>query len=125
LAVCKLSLASLQLFFSPFSIIIITSRRLRSLGSRAICPGIHQLKTRKERIMFVHVATLYSVRPEVADNFIHFVRAGDWHRVARLVAPDLIAYDLLQHQSSPTPLFLCIDFWDSREKYLRARVRGL
>jgi hypothetical protein len=75
--------------------------------------------------MFVHVATLYSVRPEVAENFIYFVRAGHWHRVARLVAPDLIAYDLLQHQSSPTPLFLCIDFWASREKYLRARESGV
>jgi hypothetical protein len=75
--------------------------------------------------MFVHVATLYSVHPEVADNFIHFVRVGHWHRLARLAAPDLIAYDLLQHQSAPTPLFLCIDFWASREKYLRARESGV
>jgi len=72
--------------------------------------------------MFVHVATLYSVRPECADRFIQSIRAGgDFHRAARCLAPDLIAFDLLQHQSSPTPLFLCIDFWASKEKYLRAR----
>ena len=29
--------------------------------------------------------------------------------------------ELLQHQSSPSPVFLCIDFWVSRERYLRAR----
>lgn len=72
--------------------------------------------------MFVHVATLYSVHAEAADTFVRSIRnGGDWHRVARRVAPDLVASDLLQHQSSPTPVFLCIDFWVSREKYLRVR----
>ena len=37
------------------------------------------------------------------------------------VAPDLIGSELLLHQSSPSPVFLCIDFWVSRERYLRAR----
>ena len=72
--------------------------------------------------MFVHVATLYSVHAEAADTFVRSIRNdGDWHRVARRVAPDLVASDLLQHQSSPTPVFLCIDFWASQEKYLRVR----
>ncbi len=72
--------------------------------------------------MFIHVATLYSVQPEAADAFVGSIRAGgDWQRIARRVTPDLVASDLLEHQSSPSPVFLCIDFWVSREKYLRAR----
>jgi hypothetical protein len=72
--------------------------------------------------MFLHVATLYSVQPEAADAFVRSIRTGgDWQRIARRVAPDLVASDLLQHQSSPSPVFLCIDFWVSREKYLRVR----
>jgi hypothetical protein len=72
--------------------------------------------------MFIHFATLYSVQPEAADAFVRSIRAGgDWQRLARRVAPDLVASDLLQHQSSPSPVFLCIDFWVSREKYLRVR----
>jgi hypothetical protein len=72
--------------------------------------------------MFIHVATLYSVQPEAADAFVRSIRAGgDWQRVARRVTPDLVASDLLEHQSSPSPVFLCIDFWVSWEKYLRAR----
>ena len=72
--------------------------------------------------MFIHVATLYSVQPEAADAFVRAIRiGGDWQRVARRVAPDLVASDLLQHQSSPSPVYLCIDFWVSRERYLRAR----
>lgn len=70
--------------------------------------------------MFIHVATLYSVH-EAADAFVRSIRTGgDWQRVARRVAPDLVASDLLQHQSSPSPVFLCIDFWVSWERYLRA-----
>lgn len=76
----------------------------------------------KGLFMFIHVATLYSVQPEAADAFIRSIRAGgDWQRVARRVAPDLVASDLLQRQSSPSPVFLCIDFWVSRERYLRVR----
>ena len=72
--------------------------------------------------MFIHVATLYSVQAEAADAFVRSVRVGgDWQRVARRVAPDLVASDLLQHQSTPSPVFLCIDFWVSRERYLRVR----
>ena|ERR1017187_396123 len=72
--------------------------------------------------MFVHVATLYQVNAEAVDAFVREIRVGgDWHRVARRVAPDLIASDLLQHKSSPSPVFLCIDFWVSREKYQRVR----
>ena len=72
--------------------------------------------------MFVHVATLYSVQAGAADAFVRSVRGGgDWHRVARRVAPDLIASDLLQHQSSPSPVFLCIDFWASRERFQQVR----
>ena len=76
--------------------------------------------------MFIHVATLYSVQPEAADAFVRSIRAdGDWQRLARRVAPDLVVSDLLQHQSSSSPVFLCIDFWASREKYLRARKSGV
>jgi hypothetical protein len=72
--------------------------------------------------MFIHVATLYSVQPEAAEAFVGSIRAGgDWQRVARRVAPDLVGSELLLHQSSPLPVFLCIDFWVSRERYLRAR----
>jgi hypothetical protein len=72
--------------------------------------------------MFIHVATLYSVQPEVADAFVRSIRVGgDWHRISRRVAPDLVGSELLLHQSSPSPVFLCIDFWVSRERYLRAR----
>ena len=72
--------------------------------------------------MFINVATLYSVRPEAADAFVRSIRVGgDWHRVSRRVAPDLVGSELLLHQSSPSPVFLCIDFWVSRERYLRAR----
>lgn len=72
--------------------------------------------------MFIHVATLYSVQPEAADAFVRsIVAGGDWHSVARRVAPDLVASDLLQHQSSSSPVFLCIDFWVSPERYQRAR----
>jgi hypothetical protein len=72
--------------------------------------------------MFIHVATLNSVQPEAAAAFVRSIRAGgDWQRVARRVAPDLVASDLLEHQSSPSPVFLCIDFWVSLEKYLRVR----
>ena len=72
--------------------------------------------------MIIHVATLYSVEPEAADAFVRSIRAGgDWQRIARRVAPDLVGSDLLLHQSSPSPVFLCIDFWVSRQKYLRAR----
>ena len=72
--------------------------------------------------MFVHVATLYSVRAEAADHFIRSIRPeGDWQRIAGRLAPDLVASDLLQHESSPMPVFLCLDFWASREKYLSIR----
>jgi len=72
--------------------------------------------------MFIHVATLYSVQPEAADAFVRSIRAGgDWQRVARKVAPDLVASDLLQYQSSSSPVFLCFDLWISREKYQRVR----
>ena len=72
--------------------------------------------------MFVHVATLYSVRAETAYKFMRSIRAGgDRHKIARRVAPDLITSDFLQHQSSPSPVFLCIDFWVSKERYTQVR----
>lgn len=72
--------------------------------------------------MFVHVVTLYSVQPEAADAFVRSIRSGgEWHRIARRVAPNLVASDLLQQQGSPSPMFLCIDFWVSQDKYLRIR----
>jgi hypothetical protein len=72
--------------------------------------------------MFVHVATLYSVQPEAADAFVRSIRVGGgWHRVSRRVAPDLVGSELLLHQASPSPVFLCVDFWVSRERYLRTR----
>jgi hypothetical protein len=43
--------------------------------------------------------------------------SGDWQTLARHVAPDLIATDLLRHQLSP--LYFCHDFWTTREAYSR------
>jgi hypothetical protein len=73
--------------------------------------------------MFLQVATLYSIHSEAAaDLFVSSIRlGGEWQQIARRVAMDLIGTDLLRHQSSPTPLFLCIDFWRSREAYERMR----
>jgi hypothetical protein len=73
-------------------------------------------------VMFIHVATLYSIQSAATDTFIPSIRAGgDWQQLARRIAPDLVTSDLLQHQYSLSPVFLCIDFWVSREKYLSAR----
>lgn len=72
--------------------------------------------------MFIHAAILYSVQSEAADAFVRSIRVGgDWHRVSRRVAADFVGSELLLHQSSQSPVFLCIYFWVSRERYLRAR----
>jgi hypothetical protein len=82
--------------------------------------------TTKGLFMFIHVAALYSVQPEAADAFIRSIRiGGDWQRVARRVAPDFVASDLLLHQSSLSPVFMCIDFWVTRERYQRVRESPL
>ena len=52
--------------------------------------------------MFIHVATPYSVQPEAAEAFVLSIRAGgNWQLVARRVAPDLVASDLLQQPLRP------------------------
>ena len=71
--------------------------------------------------MCIHVATLYSVHADSAEAFVQSIRGGEWQRIARRVAPDLFVSDVLRHQSSPSPVFLCIDFWVSRERYLFVR----
>ncbi len=76
-----------------------------------------------ERCLHVYSRrNLYSVRAEAVDAFVRSIReGGDWQRVARRVTPDLVASDLLEHQSSPSPVFLCIDFWVSPERYQSVR----
>ncbi len=77
----------------------------------------------------LHVITLYSVAAEAADPFVRSIRwGGEWHTLARSLAPALSATDLLERQSSPMPpflsrssvLFVCLDFWSSAEAYRRA-----
>lgn len=65
----------------------------------------------------LHVITLFTV-PDNEDAFVHSMGInGDWHTLARRVAPDLIATDVLRHQLSP--LYLCHDLWTTREAYSR------
>jgi len=77
----------------------------------------------------IDVITLYSVRAEVVGPFVRSLGwGGDWYTLARALAPEMIASDLLQHEttgvapllSSSSVLFLCLDFWTSREAYQRA-----
>ncbi|MGA2351343.1 MAG: hypothetical protein ABSF70_12990 [Terracidiphilus sp.] len=76
----------------------------------------------------LHVISLYSVAASSAAPFVHSIRTGEWHTLARRVAPALVATDLLERQLSPMPpflsrsstLFICLDFWSSPEAYRRA-----
>ncbi len=77
----------------------------------------------------LHVMTLYSVPAEAVGPFVRSIRmGGEWHTLARNLAPALVATDLLEQQSSPMPpflsrssiLFVCLDFWSSSEAYRRA-----
>lgn len=77
----------------------------------------------------LHVITLYSIAPEAVGAFVCSIRrGGQWQALARSLAPDLIATDLLEHQTSAMPpfvstsstLFVCIDFWASAEAYRRS-----
>ena len=66
----------------------------------------------------LHVITLFTVSDH-EDAFIRSLRMnGDWQTLARRMAPDLIATDLLRHQLSP--LYVCHDFWTTPEAYFRA-----
>ncbi len=69
----------------------------------------------------LHVVTLFSIdaNPDAENAFVRSLRVGgDWHTLARRVAPELVAADLLRHRL--WPLFLCHDFWTSAEAYRRA-----
>jgi hypothetical protein len=78
----------------------------------------------------IYVITLYSVRAEGVGPFVRSIgRDGEWYSLSRALAPTtLIATDLLQHEpsavapflSGSSVLFVCIDFWISREAYRRA-----
>jgi hypothetical protein len=71
-------------------------------------------------LTMLHVVTLFVVNQDAEDTFSRSLRInGDWHSLARAIAPDLVAADLLRHQLSP--LFVCIDFWTSSEAYHVAR----
>ena len=64
----------------------------------------------------LHVVTLFAINPDAEDAFTRSLRInGDWHTLARRIAPDLVAADLLRHQLSP--LFVCIDFWTTPAAY--------
>ncbi len=65
----------------------------------------------------LHVITLFTV-PDHEDAFVRSLRMNsDWQTLARLMAPDLIAADLLGHQLSP--LYVCHDFWTTPEAHFR------
>jgi hypothetical protein len=67
----------------------------------------------------LHVVTLFAINPDAEDDFTRSLRInGDWHTLARRIAPDLVAADLLRHQLSP--LFVCIDFWTTPAAYHNA-----
>ena len=56
----------------------------------------------------LHVITLFTV-PNNEDSFVHSMSInGDWHTLARRIAPELVATDLICHQLSP--LYICHDF---------------
>jgi hypothetical protein len=76
-----------------------------------------------------YVITLYSVRAEAVGHFVRSVgRDGEWNSQSRAIASGLIATDLLQHETSASApflspssvLFVCLDFWMSRQAYVRA-----
>jgi hypothetical protein len=68
----------------------------------------------------LHVATLFCVHLDVEPEFVRLIR-GDWQRLARRVAPDLVGTDLLrQQQDAPLTVYLCLDFWTNAEAYRRA-----
>lgn len=63
----------------------------------------------------LHVITLFTV-PDGEERFVRSLQInGDWHAVARRIAPELVATDLLRHQISP--LYICHDFWTTPEAY--------
>jgi hypothetical protein len=64
----------------------------------------------------LHVITLFTVSDH-EDAFVRSLRMNcDWLTLARRIAPDLIATDLLRHQLSP--LHLCHDFWTTPAAYI-------
>ncbi len=66
-----------------------------------------------------HFVTFFTVAPEAEDAFVRALRMdGAWLNRARRVAPDLVAADLLRHQSRP--MFLCHDIWTTPEAYAHA-----
>ena len=66
-----------------------------------------------------HFVTFFTVAPQSEDAFVRALRmGGSWLNRARRVAPDLVAADLLRHQSRP--MFLCHDIWVTPEAYAHA-----
>ena len=66
-----------------------------------------------------HFITFFTVAPEAEDAFVRELRmGGSWLNQARRIAPDLVAADLLRHQSRP--MFLCHDIWVTPEAYAHA-----
>lgn len=69
----------------------------------------------------LHVLTVFTVNPDSEDAIVHSIRAGEWHKLARRLAPALVATDLLRHlHHMPERLYLCLDFWASPDAYRRA-----
>jgi len=78
--------------------------------------------------------TLYAVSVEMADAFVRALRCGgEWHTLARQLAPALIGTDALVRQPSSLPPFLrgaaqfiiCLDFWASQDSFERAHRQGV
>ncbi len=73
--------------------------------------------------MILYVVTLFCVHdPAAEQRLITSLRiGGEWHAMARAIAPQLIATDLLRHQhDAPAQFYLCLDFWTSAEAYRSA-----
>ena len=75
----------------------------------------------------LHGITLSTVLDGEEESVRSLRMNGDWHAVARRIAPELVATDLLRRQLSP--LYICHDFCTTPEAYFHSlyspSVQGL
>ncbi len=61
----------------------------------------------------LHVITLFTV-PDDEESFVRSLcMNGEWHILARRIAPEQVATALLRHRLSP--LYICHDFWTTTD----------
>jgi hypothetical protein len=119
--------------FRPQSQTICSSSAVSHPSTFTIGPAASTLSCTRagslRKVQMIHVITLYSVRPDAVGSFVRSIgRDGECFALSRVVGPALLASDLLQHEpsaaapflSASSVLFVCIDFWISREAYQRA-----